>query len=259
MNMSPPPDDFATHILIVDDDPDLRSLIAEFLDTHGYHTDSAADPQGMREMMEQRQYDLIILDVMMPREDGFSALRHLQHDVAPPVIMLSAAAGDIDRIIGLEMGAEDYLAKPCNPRELLARIRTVLRRRAGQTAAVGRSAMPGAAMSGAAGAMAPAGRLGFAGWTIDPLGRTLIDSQRQVVTLSDGEFRLMRIFVEHPRQVLSRDQLHEHAVDGAHYDRVIDVQVSRLRRKLAGHEGGEELIRTVHREGYMFVPVVQPL
>ena len=252
MNMPPPPDDFATHILIVDDDPELRSLIAEFLDTHGYHTDSAADPQEMREMMEQRQYDLIILDVMMPREDGFSVLRHLRHDVAPPVIMLSAAAGDVDRIIGLEMGAEDYLAKPCNPRELLARIRTVLRRRAGQTAAVGRAMPPGIPAP-------PAGGFGFAGWTFDPLGRTLLDPRRTVVALSDGEFRLMRIFVEHPRQVLSRDQLHEHAVDGAHYDRAIDVQVSRLRRKLAGHEGGAELIRTVHREGYMFVPVVQPL
>ncbi len=126
--------DLATHILIVDDDAGIRTLISSFLDKHGYRTDTAADPHEMREKLQRRRYDLIVLDVMMPREDGLSALRQLQHDDAPPVIMLSAVGSDIDRIVGLEMGAEDYLAKPCNPRELLARIRTVLRRREGKVA-----------------------------------------------------------------------------------------------------------------------------
>lgn len=123
--------DLATRILIVDDDPGIRSLMSSFLDKHGYCTDTAADPVEMRARLQQQRYDLIVLDVMMPREDGLSALRTLQRSESPPVIMLSAVGTDVDRIVGLEMGAEDYLAKPCNPRELLARIRTVLRR--GQT------------------------------------------------------------------------------------------------------------------------------
>ena len=246
------PMDLATHILIVDDDAGIRTLISSFLEKHGYRTDTAADPLQMREKLQRRRYDLIVLDVMMPREDGLSALRKLQHDDAPPVIMLSAVGSDIDRIVGLEMGAEDYLAKPCNPRELLARIRTVLRRR--ETRLAGAAVEPPAV-----GTDAPADGLShFAGWTIDLVGRTLLDPQQVMVSLSDSEFRLMRAFVEHPRRVLSRDRLLDYATgqDSEHYDRAIDVQVSRLRRKLAGHEGGEDLIRTVRNEGYMFVPVV---
>ena len=244
--------DLATHILIVDDDAGIRSLISSFLDKHGYRTDTAADPHEMREKLQRRRYDLIVLDVMMPREDGLSALRRLQGDGAPPVIMLSAVGSDIDRIVGLEMGAEDYLAKPCNPRELLARIRTVLRRReAKATGASEAVPVPGSGQ----------GRDGlscFAGWSIDLIGRTLTDPAQTMVALSDSEFRLMRAFVEHPRRVLSRDQLLDYAMgqESEHYDRAIDVQVSRLRRKLAGHDGGEDLIRTVRNEGYMFVPVV---
>src|SRR6478736_748639 len=121
--------DLATRILIVDDDAGIRELMASFLAKHGFHAETAANPIEMRDRLESDHYDLIVLDVMMPREDGLSALRRLQHDDGPPVIMLSAVGSDVDRIVGLEMGAEDYLAKPCNPRELLARIRAVLRRR----------------------------------------------------------------------------------------------------------------------------------
>jgi two-component system OmpR family response regulator len=243
--------DLATHILIVDDDAGIRTLISSFLDKHGYRTDTAADPVEMREKLLRRRYDLIVLDVMMPREDGLSALRKLQHDDAPPVIMLSAVGSDIDRIVGLEMGAEDYLAKPCNPRELLARIRTVLRRRDGKTGGAPEASAPGADE-------ASDGLSRFAGWAIDLIGRTLLDPQGVMVSLSDSEFRLMRAFVEHPRRVLSRDRLLDYATgqDSEHYDRAIDVQVSRLRRKLAGHQGGDDLIRTVRNEGYMFVPIV---
>jgi two-component system OmpR family response regulator len=241
----------ATRILIVDDDAGIRSLISSFLDKHGFHTDTAAGPAEMREHLKRQRYDLIVLDVMMPGEDGLSALRQLQWDDGPPVIMLSAVGTDVDRIVGLEMGADDYLAKPCNPRELLARIRTVLRRR---------EARPGDG-DAAADTAADDSRDGlsrFAGWSVDLVGRSLADPDGNLVALSDAEFRLMRAFVEHPRRVLSRDQIldYSNGQDSDLYDRAIDVQVSRLRRKLAGHDGGAELIRTVRNEGYMFVPVV---
>ena len=129
MNAILPAMDLATHILIVDDDAGIRSLVSSFLDKHGFQTDTAGNPDEMRAKLGGRRYDLIVLDVMMPGEDGLSALKKLQKNDGPPVIMLSAVGSDIDRIVGLELGAEDYMAKPCNPRELLARIRTVLRRR----------------------------------------------------------------------------------------------------------------------------------
>ena len=234
--------DLETRILIVDDDPGIRSLISSFLDRHGYRSDTAADPIEMRQKLGTAHYDLIVLDVMMPREDGLSALRALQRDEGPPVIMLSAVGTDIDRIVGLELGAEDYLAKPCNPRELLARIRTVLRRSARQAdGEAGREPDPG-------------GIRRFAGWRIDLTARSLHDPDDAPIILSDGEFQLLRAFVEHPRRVLTRDQLLDYArgQDSEHYDRAIDVQISRLRRKL----GNDSLIRTVRNEGYMFVPAV---
>ena len=249
MNAILPAMDLATHILIVDDDAGIRSLVSSFLDKHGFQTDTAGNPDEMRAKLGGRRYDLIVLDVMMPGEDGLSALKKLQKNDGPAVIMLSAVGSDIDRIVGLELGAEDYMAKPCNPRELLARIRTVLRRRAG-----------GPASSAPEGPAAPGGSLAFAGWRIDLMARLLHDPSDRMVSLSDGEFRLLRAFVEHPRRVLTRDQLLEYArgPESEHYDRAIDVQISRLRRKLStGH--GAELIRTVRSEGYMFVPPVKPL
>lgn len=244
--------DLATRILIVDDDAGIRNLISSFLDKHGYQTDVAADPAEMREKLRRQRYDLIVLDVMMPREDGLSALRQLQKGDGPPVIMLSAVGTDVDRIVGLEMGAEDYIAKPCNPRELLARIRTVLRRREGQSPTAPLDAVPDSS------AESFEGLSRFAGWAIDLVGRTLVDPGGALVALSDAEFRLMRAFVEHPRRVLSRDQILDYSTgqDSELYDRAIDVQVSRLRRKLSGHDGGADLIRTVRNEGYMFVPIV---
>jgi two-component system, OmpR family, response regulator len=243
-----------TSILIVDDDDGIRGLISDFLQKHGYRTGTAADPYVMRAMLAQDHYDLIVLDVMMPREDGLTALRQLGPD-APPVIMLSAVGSDIDRIVGLEMGADDYLAKPCNPRELLARIRTVLRRRRGGEGSPGES--------GAQGGEVPANDtdapvLHFAGWRLETGVRLLIDPVGQTIALTDGEFRLMRAFAEHPRRVLTRDQLLDwsRGEDSEQFDRAIDVQLSRLRRKLAMGEGGQEIIRTIRNEGYLFQPVV---
>ena len=236
-----------TRILIVDDDAGIRRLMGSFLDKHGFRCDTAANPIEMREKLAEARYDLIVLDVMMPREDGLSALRRLQIEHGPPVIMLSAVGTDVDRIVGLEMGAEDYLAKPCNPRELLARIRTVLRRQ--KAAVLAASATPDGE---------PREGWTFAGWRINVEARLLYDPDDRLVALTDGEFRLLRAFVEHPRRVLTRDQLLDFArgEDSEHYDRAIDVQVSRLRRKLSEGNGGDELIRTVRNEGYLFVPIV---
>jgi len=239
--------DLDTRILIVDDDAGIRELIASFLEKHGFRAETAANPIEMRERLEDRDYDLVVLDVMMPKEDGLSALRRLQHDDGPPVIMLSAVGSDVDRIVGLEMGAEDYLAKPCNPRELLARIRAVLRRRQKGETSPPTDERPREGMR-------------FAGWRINLEARLLYDPDDQLIALTDGEFRLLKAFVERPRRVLTRDQLLDFArgEDSEHYDRAIDVQVSRLRRKLSEGRDGAELIRTVRNEGYLFVPAVVP-
>lgn len=245
--------DLQTRILIVDDDEGIRSLIGEFLAKHGYETATAADPLEMRAMLTGESFDLIVLDVMMPREDGLTALRQMGAD-APPVIMLSAVGSDVDRIVGLEMGADDYLAKPCNPRELLARIRTVLRRRAVAPPAAGEAPRLAAVDSG----IDSGDCLHFAGWRMDLGLRLLFDPTSALISLSDGEFRLLRAFAEHPRRVLTRDQLLDwsRGEDSDHYDRAIDVQLSRLRRKLSEGQGGSDIIRTVRNEGYLFVPAV---
>jgi len=237
-----------TRILIVDDDPGLRGLISTFLDRHGFRTDTASNPLEMRTKLIGDRYDLIVLDVMMPQEDGLTALKGLSAQGGPPVIMLSAVGSDVDRIVGLEMGAEDYMEKPCNPRELLARIRTVLRRN--------RASIPAA--NGVETEGVPEQWISFAGWRLQPDSRVLLSPAGAHVTLSDSEFRLLRALLDHPRRVLTRDQLldYAHGVETEHFDRAIDVQISRLRRKLAAADDASELIRTVRNEGYMFVPTV---
>ncbi len=234
--------DHTTLILVVDDDPDLRKLIGDFLAGHGYRVEVAENAQMMRKSIETQRPDLVILDVMMPGEDGLSAARRLVTEGGPPVIMLSALGSDTDRIIGLEVGADDYLPKPCNPRELLARVRAVLRRRATPEPA-----------QGATGAT----RVEFAGWRLDLVRRELRDPAGTFISLSDGEFALLRTFVEHPQRVLSRDQLLD-ITRGRNvevYDRAIDSQISRLRRKL-NERADTEMIRTVRNEGYMLLAKV---
>ncbi|MDG2525948.1 response regulator [Stenotrophomonas sp. HITSZ_GD] len=232
-------------ILVVDDDPDLRRLIGDFLGEHGYHVRTAENVNGMRQAINERRADLVILDVMMPGEDGLSAARQLANErSAPAVIMLSALGDDTDRIIGLEVGADDYLAKPCNPRELLARVRALLRRSQLQ-----------AELSDHRGNVYE-----FAGWRLDVMRRDLRDPTGVFIHLSDGEFGLLRTFVEHPQRVLSRDQLLDLARgrDTDVYDRAIDSQISRLRRKI-NERVHTEMIRTVRNEGYMLLPNVARL
>ncbi|HKE97260.1 MAG TPA: response regulator, partial [Povalibacter sp.] len=178
-------------ILVVDDDPELRKLITEFLASHGYRVAAAGNVEQMRRCIDEQQPDLVILDVMMPGEDGLSAARRLATQRTPAIIMLSALGSDIDRIIGLEVGADDYLAKPCNPHELLARVRAVLRRHQLRGSPVSDEGRP----------------YEFAGWHLNVLRRDLRDPTGIFINLSDGEFALLRSFVEHPQRVLTRDQL----------------------------------------------------
>lgn len=236
--------DLQSFILVVDDDPDLRKLITDFLAGHGYRVLAVGNAAEMRRVIDEQHPDLVILDVMMPGEDGLSAARRLANERGPGVIMLSALGSDTDRIIGLEVGADDYLAKPCNPRELLARVRALLRRRRTSESSA-----------------SEAGRIyEFAGWRLDVVRRDLRDPTGIYINLSDGEFALLRSFVEHPQRVLTRDQLLDWARGGNDevFDRAIDSQISRLRRKL-NDRAHEELIRTVRNEGYMLLPKVTRL
>ncbi len=235
----------AERILVVDDDPGIRDLVREFLERHGYVVDTAADGKAMEQALTQARPDLIVLDVMLPGEDGLAICRRLSRPGGPAIIMLSAMGEETDRIIGLELGADDYLPKPCNPRELLARVRAVLRRR---METVGPEGDLGAACE-------------FAGWRLDLVRHELRSPQRVVVNLTSGEFSLLRAFVERPQRVLTRDQLLEFArgPESDAFDRAIDVQISRLRRKLGDGGDGQELIRTVRNEGYLFAAKVSRL
>lgn len=229
-------------ILIVDDDPGIRDVVSEFLERHGYEVETAADGKAMDTVLTRGDVDLVVLDVMMPGEDGLAICRRLSaRPGGPGIIIMSAMGEETDRIVGLELGADDYVPKPCNPRELLARIKAVLRRRNEPRA--------GDAPIGAG--------CEFSGWRLDLVRRELRSPQGVVVNLSTGEFSLLRAFVEHPQRVLTRDQLLDYARgrDSDAYDRAIDVQISRLRRKL--DDGSDtELIRTIRSEGYMFAPKV---
>ena len=224
-------------IVVVDDDPGIRDVVHEFLSRHGYEVDTAADGAGLNRALAKGPVDLVVLDVMLPGEDGLAICKRLAAAEGPAVIMLSAMGEETDRIVGLELGADDYLPKPCNPRELLARVRAVLRRRG-----------EGPRAESHLGAQCE-----FAGWRLDLVRRELRTPEGVVVNLSGGEFSLLRTFVERPQRVLTRDQLLDLArgPDSDAYDRAIDVQISRLRKKL-DDGGGADLIRTVRNEGYMF-------
>jgi len=220
------------NILVVDDDRELRLLVTDFLSNHGLRARGAANAAEMDAALSEAMPDLIVLDLMMPGEDGLSIVRRLRGGRRPPIIMLSAMGSDADRIIGLEVGADDYLAKPCNPRELLARIRAVLRRRQDAQGTPVRK---------------------FGDWSLDLVERTVSAPDIETAALTDTEFRLLTAFIDRPQIVLTRDQLIDFAKgsDAMMFDRAIDVTLSRLRKKL----GPKAPIRTVRGEGYMFTLV----
>jgi two-component system OmpR family response regulator len=227
-------------ILVVDDDPSVRTAVAQFLSSQGYAVLLAEDGPAMRRILAREDVSIVILDVMLPGEDGLALARDLRRSPDLGVIMLSARGSEADRVLGLEMGADDYLPKPASPRELLARVRAVQRRYGGK--------------------MDPPANgfcFVFDGWTLDPVRRVLRNPEGLLISLSEGEFGLLLAFVENPQVVLSRDQLLELArgEQSDAFDRAIDVQVSRLRRKLGGCLAGEA-IRTVRGAGYLFGPEV---
>ncbi|HEY2818915.1 MAG TPA: response regulator [Casimicrobiaceae bacterium] len=231
------------HILIVDDDAEIRRLLSDYLKKQGFDVTAVADGKAMRAALGHVSFDLIVLDLMLPGDDGLVLCRDLRAKSDVPVIMLTARDEATDRIVGLEMGADDYLAKPFNPRELLARIKGVLRRA---------RSLPSN--------LRPEGSryFEFAGWVLDTVMRNLTSPDGVVVDLSGIEYRLLRVFVEHPNRVLNRDQLAD-LVQGraaGPEDRSIDVQVSRLRMRLADDPKEPDIIKTVRSQGYVLaVPV----
>ncbi|MFN3524296.1 MAG: response regulator [Phenylobacterium sp.] len=236
-------DSAEAHLLIVDDDRDIRQLVAEQLSDAGYAVSTAADGAEMRRVLASGGIDLIVLDLNLPREDGLTLCREVRARSATPIIMLTARGEPIDRILGLEMGADDYLPKPFEPRELLARIRSVLRR----ANALPANLEPLAAK-----------RARFGAWTLDFERRQLEGPGGRVVMLSGAEFRMMRIFVEHANKVLNREQLLALAdvKPGEALDRAVDLQVSRLRHKLGDDSRAPGLIKTVRNQGYVLASPV---
>ena len=237
--------DSSPHILVVDDHRDIRDLVGKYLAKHGLRVSTAEGGAAMRRLLKASAVDLVVLDVMMPGEDGLSLCRHLRETTDLPVILLTAMAEETDRVIGLEIGADDYVTKPFNPRELLARIKAVLRR--AQSLPPQRRA-------------APASRLRFGPWTFDPARRELLDTEGTAVPLSTAEFQLLGAFLAHPNRVLSRDQLLDLTQGRAAkvFDRSIDNQVSRLRRKIEADPKKPVLIKTVWGGGYTLAAEVEP-
>jgi two-component system, OmpR family, response regulator len=233
------------HILIVDDDREIRTLLRDYLEKNGYRATAAPDGKGMRRALEQSHVDLIVLDLLLHGEDGLTLCRELRAHSQVPVLMLTALAEEIDRIVGLEVGADDYLAKPFSPRELVGRIKAILRR----TAYMPREPLAETVKS-----------YRFGDWSLDTTSRKLTHSDGAEVALNGAEFRLLAVLLAHPKRVLSRVHLMEllRGRDIDPFDRSIDVRISRLRQTLRDEARSPTIIKTVYGEGYVIgVPVEQ--
>ncbi len=226
------------HVLIVDDDREIRGLLAQYLEKHEFRTTAVADGREMRRVLERSHVDLLVLDLMLPGEDGLSLCRELRSRSQLPIIMLTARGEDVDRIVGLELGADDYVAKPFNPRELLGRIKAVLRR----SAHAPRDPSP-ASVRG----------FSFGGWRLDTVTRTLTNAEGRELALSGAEYRLLAVLLGAGNRVLTRAQLTEllRGRDADPFDRSIDVRVSRLRQILGDDARAPQIIKTVYGEGYV--------
>ncbi|PZU09838.1 response regulator [Sphingomonas sp.] len=231
-------------IAVVEDDPEIGALVTGLLKREGFEAELCRDAAAFDRLRDRRRIDLAILDLMLPGEDGLSICRRLRAEDEIPILMVTAKAEDVDRIVGLEIGADDYLAKPFNPRELLARARSILRRTRGahRVATI----------------VARADRWSFAGMTLDAGARTLTGSDGKDIPLTGAEFDMLAAFVTHPQRVLSRDQLLDwtRGRDANPFDRSVDVMVGKVRRQLSLDPNGGDLIKTVRGGGYLFtVPV----
>ncbi|GHE20068.1 response regulator [Halomonas urumqiensis] len=233
-------------LIVVDDDPEIRELLADYLGRHGYRALMAEDAQALYRLLESESPALLIVDIMMPGDDGLTICRELRRASEVPIIMLTASADETDRILGLELGADDYLGKPFNPRELLARIKAVLRRTrvAAQPTATDQPR-----------------RVAFGDWQLDRMTRELIDRHGQRSGLSGADFQLLQVFLEHPEQVLSREDLftRTRGRPAPDLDRSIDVHVCRLRQRLGEDAQHSQLIRTVRGVGYVLTARVERL
>ncbi|MBH1988199.1 MAG: response regulator [Burkholderiales bacterium] len=235
------------HILVVDDDAQLVELLAEHLSREGFRVSGAGNAHEMRAVLARERIQLIVLDLMLPGENGLSICRALRAREAPalPILMLSARGDEADRVLGLEMGADDYLAKPMSPRELLARVRALLRR--------------SRLMPVDTNLRAPVRQLHFGDWRLDTAARHLVDANGVTVPLTGGEHRLLQVLLSHPQRVLSRDQLLSltQGRDAEGFDRSIDLLMSRLRKRLREDPKAPRYIRTVRNEGYQFCAAVR--
>ncbi len=233
----------APHILVVDDDHEIRDLLRTYLEQNQLRVTTVKDGVDMWKQLDQDQFDLIVLDLMLPGDDGLTLCRNLRSSSRLPVIMLTARGDEMDRILGLEMGADDYLPKPFNPRELLARIKAVLLR--AKSDPVDQSELSGQFIL-------------FAEWTLDTVSRHLISPDGVVVPLSSSEYRLLKVLLSHANRVLSRDQLMDmtRGRDADPFDRSIDVQIGRLRRRLGDDAKSPTLIKTIRGEGYLLTSKV---
>jgi two-component system OmpR family response regulator len=226
------------HVLIVDDDREIRGLLAQYLEKHEFRTTAVPDGREMRRVLERSHVDLLVLDLMLPGEDGLSLCRELRGRSQLPIIMLTARGEDVDRIVGLELGADDYVPKPFNPRELLGRIKAVLRR----SAHAPRDPSPEAVRG-----------FCFDGWRLDTVTRTLTGAAGNEVALSGAEYRLLAVLLGSGNRVLTRAQLTEllRGREADPFDRSIDVRVSRLRQILGDDARAPQIIKTVYGEGYV--------
>lgn len=231
------------HILVVDDDPQIGDLIRDYLEQHGYRVSTAKNGVEMQRILKSTQVDLVVLDIMLPGEDGITLCRKLRETSDVLIIMLSAVGEEADRVIGLEIGADDYLAKPFSPRELLARIKALMRRTTGKLA-----------QSRKASHLVHMPNLCFLDWQLDRNRRRLLAPDGVTVPLSGGEYELLLAFLEHPKRVLSRDQLLDitRGRQSGPFDRAIDVQVARLRKKIEADSKSPKIIITVRGGGYQF-------
>ena len=232
------------HVLVVDDDREIRELVSKVLERDGFRVSRAEDGRSMRKILSDASIDLIVLDIMLPGQDGMAICRDLRGSRdATPILMLTAKGDDVDKILGLEMGADDYLSKPFNSRELIARIKAILRRS-------GRLDLEERSLE--------TRFLCFEGWRLDTGKRELLDPENVVVVLSSGEFDLLHAFLKRPQRTLNRDQLLDLTRGRASivFDRSVDIQISRIRRKLGDDPKDPKFIKTVWGGGYLFAPDV---